>query len=741
MDNQSRVRSIQKGIVMALRLQRLRLKNAQQHRELDQSFDGTLIGVLGENGSGKSNFLGMLQFCLTGEHPSSKKDDLLTWGQTSGYAELEFLLDNRKYIINRSLSSPKCVLTGPDLEVSGIAKTNEAMSQILGLDKDLLKQGAFVGQAEIDAILFEDPAQRARGFQRFCGISEADKIYKKLGDCIPGDPDIEALESGVRRAKQTIDEKLKAIAELNARVDQQTKALADMPGKPELVTRRDTVLALKQVGIDANRVSQDLQKLRLEYRGIAADLAALPECSAEDSSETRTRLSGFSSAAKLVDRLKTEIKSLEKELADIGTRPESIKGYQENLAALKTEYECCRDTKAGIDSEIQVFEALMAAVNSADLKSARCPVCDSPIGSEVPLGAKLEACRARAKTFDYTDVQQRLTELQRQARETETRQRNWDSRRQSITQTLEAKATELKSAELDLKANKVPGFETQEAADQEFLRLKSAAESAILLASKIKSVEERKSENMYIGKAKAEDLKRLEAQRLEHIKALGQAPEDLDAEINKLDTLIASRDSLELELSASRASINVCATSIAELESEIPGLEALVKEKRELQVKLDVLKDVRRWFHYSNGPQTLVSSVIQEMTADVNSFLELFDSEFYVVSGSDGQEFRYHYRDGRQGQKTEGTETSKLSGGQKMQLALAFRFATYCMFAGKLGLLSLDEPTVYLDARRVGKFCQVLEKVRDLANSMGLQVILATHENQVLSALDLGIQV
>ena len=58
------------------------------------------------------------------------------------------------------------------------------------------------------------------------------------------------------------------------------------------------------------------------------------------------------------------------------------------------------------------------------------------------------------------------------------------------------------------------------------------------------------------------------------------------------------------------------------------------------------------------------------------------------------------------------------------------------MFASKLGLLSLDEPTVYLDDSNVGRFCTLLEKIKEIAKKMDVQVLIATHERSVLPFCD-----
>jgi ABC-type lipoprotein export system ATPase subunit len=58
------------------------------------------------------------------------------------------------------------------------------------------------------------------------------------------------------------------------------------------------------------------------------------------------------------------------------------------------------------------------------------------------------------------------------------------------------------------------------------------------------------------------------------------------------------------------------------------------------------------------------------------------------------------------------------------------------MFAGKLGLLSLDEPTAYLDDSNVDRFGILLTKVKEIARNMNTQVLMATHERAVIPYMD-----
>ena len=97
--------------------------------------------------------------------------------------------------------------------------------------------------------------------------------------------------------------------------------------------------------------------------------------------------------------------------------------------------------------------------------------------------------------------------------------------------------------------------------------------------------------------------------------------------------------------------------------------------------------------------------------------------------------FRYCYHDGRP--MPEGFPTvDQLSGGEAVVLAVSFRLATYCLFAGRVGLLTLDEPTVYLDDKHIGQFCTLLSRVKEIATGMNLQIFVSTHEQAVIPFMD-----
>jgi DNA repair exonuclease SbcCD ATPase subunit len=100
------------------------------------------------------------------------------------------------------------------------------------------------------------------------------------------------------------------------------------------------------------------------------------------------------------------------------------------------------------------------------------------------------------------------------------------------------------------------------------------------------------------------------------------------------------------------------------------------------------------------------------------------------------------FNDGRGVPASGPPDAVHLSGGEQVQLAIAFRFASYYMFANKFGLLCLDEPTAHLDDRNIGRFCDLIVQAKKLAVSMDLQIIISSHHRELIpfadTVIDLG---
>ena len=206
--------------------------------------------------------------------------------------------------------------------------------------------------------------------------------------------------------------------------------------------------------------------------------------------------------------------------------------------------------------------------------------------------------------------------------------------------------------------------------------------------------------------------------------ALRRARENLDAYNGILRDMAGVRGQLE-----------AAEKTIESTRKMIDELVAKKEVEDGIRTKVDVLKRVRDGLHYRELPRIMSQNVMRDLTSCVNSYLDQFQAPFVVDAEEEGFGFRCRFIDGRTMPDPE-PDASLLSGGQKVALAIAFRMAIYMCFGGELGLLSLDEPTAYLDSASIEHLGELLERVREVAKARGLQIIMATHDPEIMKYLD-----
>ena len=82
---------------------------------------------------------------------------------------------------------------------------------------------------------------------------------------------------------------------------------------------------------------------------------------------------------------------------------------------------------------------------------------------------------------------------------------------------------------------------------------------------------------------------------------------------------------------------------------------------------------------------------------------------------------------------------SKLSGGQKVRLAIAFLMAIHETVIPNVGLLMLDEPSMHLDEEGVLQLRELLQELGSRCKVTGTQVIVSDHNPVLELALDVKV--
>jgi DNA repair exonuclease SbcCD ATPase subunit len=164
-----------------MKITNVSLENFTQHRLINQSIDENVVGIVGRNGSGKSNFASAISMAITGEFGKKKKKDLITFGEKSGSINIEGVIKGKPFNVLRKLNNNDCTLSYNNETVDGADSVNDRFLELLGCDKSFLPNMVFVSQTDILGILFGRPAERNKMLQRFFGLEKAAKLELVLG--------------------------------------------------------------------------------------------------------------------------------------------------------------------------------------------------------------------------------------------------------------------------------------------------------------------------------------------------------------------------------------------------------------------------------------------------------------------------------------------------------------------------------------------------------------------------------
>ena len=727
-----------------MKFKKFTIHNYKQHTDREQKLDGNLIGIIGPNGSGKSNLLGALQFALSGEQPGFTKPDLLRWGAVEGSVEVEFEHNNKQGRIRRDLHANNAIFNYEGMDtIRGISKVNNALDEIMGIDRDLLKQAVFVRQAEIDAILFTDPKIRELSFQRLCGIGDAAKIHKRLGELIaqlgvPVNYDTGIAEGELRlgQLQTRVSELTVQCAGLSAKrntipVDQLTaelKRLAELRSLLELLP--GVRLHLQECEANNNGLVEQLQKAKAELP-VGVDMGEIDKSIAQCYD-----LIKMIEAREMTARNQAQAEADHKALGDMPIQVD-CPYTAEQVDELKRKNEAISQAYHEVMGNLKFYTGLAAALAGKLAEGVECPVCGNPLKDAHKLETRIAELQGKLNTLKTDTVAQ---QYERAAAErsihlqcAERTKAEWGARAHMLADNMARWGKQL---------NQLPVVQhTKDEVQKRILEFAAVRDVFVKVSNTIARLTASIEANTWDWSRCKEQYAKL----VQAIKANTGTEEVFDI-AGTLGTIgdrfiestriLEEAKALDRELAGFTGMLQECEAGLATVTVSLQTLKAKRDEQAGAQAKLKILNDVRDWFHYNNGPHTMAASVLSDMTQDVNTFLGHFGAEYSVINTDDGVGFKYRMHTGSDIPVGQWPDAYHLSGGQRIQLAISFRFAAYMMFASKLGLISLDEPTVYLDDRNIGNFCTLLGPIRDLAKKMNLQILIATHERAVLPFMD-----
>lgn len=697
-----------------MRIESAKFKNFCQHESLSVKFGPGVIGVMGPNGSGKSNLLGGIKRAFTGQSDNvGKNEDDLRWGADSGSVQVEFTIGQVAGQIKRNLSSSTCSMEFGDKKIRKATEIDAEIYKILGVSPRVLSDIVFIKQFQIETILFQRPAERAKAMAGLFRTDEAEHIREAL---------LEDLKTVV-------------IVSNADNIALKTKTLNDLAELVKVDTReweeiKDKVLSDKEV--------LELQQQVAKKGDFDRYVATLESCTTQlESTEKEHVAVRTQYEAKL--KSATDLRAILNELLpDVTKARERI-----NLShAAKS----ATAQRASLENTIQYYESLLAKEEPKpphDIESLA--QTEKDITDLLP---RVSTARAVIKAFAAGGAQTCPTCRQSVPEEFLQRQRMIDAQEGVQLSHFQDKKSRLEKEKWNYNRDHANWVAEQNSSKQAI----ATAYTQLAASSPLEEVPPSQLQADQALITEYEDTQRIcvndeasvqaIATNLQH---LHHRISDLNEKITKLQpvspgaydhrTVVES----ETKLNQHNAVAAKFATVVERMRLRVQQHEALAAETTILIEKENTLAGAKKYkdlaertrmlFHADRLPNMVAQGFIKALNNRLGKYIEMFEVPFTARMNPDFSMICTFPS------KPE-VMAERLSGGQRVMLGIAFRFAVYDQFVNDLGLMVLDEPTIALDNDRIESVFTLLSRVKSYSQAAGLQLIVVTHEQRLQGVFD-----
>lgn len=703
-----------------MQIRKLEVRNFCQHTSRDIEFTDGLTAILGPNGSGKSNLLGAVRFALTGENPNNgaKNDNICERSDPSevSYVSLSFMHAGVSATVRRNLrpAKPVAVLTVDTTGevIEGDTAVNARIETILGVDRATVNDIIIVAQNDIFGALDKTPAVRAAQFQRLFHTEDAELIYQLVGDqlknlripTIVGNPDEIRfnLDNAVNRLQQ-VEQHLQGIPpfeDLQQRRDNHVRCLNDAArfSQTQIKLQQHREL-LKQVTHQENQSQQEISQVSRDLETVK-QAAAGKQTAVTDAKVALQSLYRYQKEKGFRDTLTTQIADCQKKLNEL-VQPEQPPGYEPShlysQRITTTQYE---------------KEALSRFVASFNGDVAECPTCGT---STATLRDKLTAAEGQLRTI--TLELEKLTIAHSAAFTYEQAKQRYESTRDQLQ--LQLTQSQRHFEQLP----KLDAANVDEVALQKLITDYKVYEEGIAEYQQILN-----SKSMLLGSLQGQ-ISTLTNQISQLEQEFGAMTCYAEADIVAANNAISHIDQYMSQRRSAETTAATTQTEINHYRQQLSHIEQSKQQVVMFEAWQGYCQELRSLFHKDGAPKFVAQRNLQRLQFSVNETLEMFETDFRVAA-DENLSFRATFSSGVT------QPADRLSQGQRVILALAFRLALNLLLAENIGALYLDEPTAWLDEHHIRGFEPVLTRLREFSASRGLQVIIITHEHQLAPLFD-----
>ena len=696
-----------------MRIEAVEIKNGCQHRAFKGEFGPGVIVIEGPNGSGKSNLIKLIVRGLTGLAMNfGKKEDDLTFSESQGYVKVDFSVAGQKGSIMRSLKNASCKMSFGGRDYKTAKEIDEAIYTILGVSPKVMVDIVMAQQGKIESVLFQTPADRARSMQELFGTLQAEKLREILAEDMANTPvasradTIRQLEDGLR--VNVVGPRAKAQEDLEA-TSKHILASEVQAYHEEIVRNFDVQEANKTALETATREEKEGKERLDKHNARLSDLVKL----------SSDNLVVINDLRPLAQTLAEKISSAGENKRIKTQRDEAIRQLQEctqKLAVSEPQQPCdpiaLETARKNMNHLQHTADNIRSMLQNIGGQST-CPTCKQPVSPSM-----LEEKDAELKT-----VLSQLGPLEAAVRKSDEALSGWT--RTYARWKAETDQARTMHARLQDQISKLP--EVTIPSDTDLALDKQTVEDFNALERTQAGTQADIANMTSFGKVLAEEYAKVKERLAAAHKCQAAAGDRTVYQVSK--AALEQHHKASLAAAALQGRIESLDGQFRNTTSQLATLKNEEAKLEKVKEWRDLLEKARQCLHRDQLPNLVAQSYIRSLNGRLAKYLDMFDVPYTCKIAAD-MGVICAFSGNRQ------LPAERLSGGEKVMLGIAFRFAVYDLFASNLGLLILDEPTVFLDDDRIDSVYELLEKVKSYSKSAGLQLIVITHEKRLAGVAD-----
>ena len=421
-------------------------------------------------------------------------------------------------------------------------------------------------------------------------------------------------------------------------------------------------------------------------------------------------------------RISKEILNIRKDVEKFGIRIESLREFRKNLEEKLKEYE---EMKNRFLEEIWKIETTInheeKFIEEIKRMKDRCPICNSKI-DEVKKRKILEE-----KILNVNKLKTRLNELSDNLIKIEKELSNIKTGLDFVSKYSPEYVEMLlkRKNELEEEIDKISKELRKEISEE--LRIKERELND--LENKLKYLEP--VYNRYISSLevlKEKNLNEILKERERVKREIDEILRNIGSEeeiLLKMNELRKRKEAIENELqnilkniSKLEGMISTESENLKYYENRLKEIKEKISEREVLTRFVKFLERVRKIFGKDYLQRKIREQYIPLIERYTKYFFKKFNIPFSDIRLSEDLDIIIIRENGK-------LPLDSLSGGEKISLALSLRLAISRIFASKMELLILDEPTIHLDSNR--KYCliNIIKELKDIP-----QIIIVTHDKE-----------